>query len=215
MDTLSVKNLSYDEALFKRASLFDRLKNFSYEFHYGKSYLLNGCIGQGAWSACWIIGGAIKQEKGIIEKNGEPFEIEARKSMSWFVRKSEIKRFGLFRQSLKAQIQHGLRTIPNQRMQSEEDVIRHFRLTPERFNPPMRQFSGEGWRASCAIGFVNGKSIYCFPHIGYGSTHLITDYREWFEELLNLLKSSGALVLVPIHMAKQAEGLCDEVVNFG
>lgn len=49
MDTLSVKNLSYGGSISKRTWLFDRLENFNYEFQYGKSYLLDGCIGQGAW----------------------------------------------------------------------------------------------------------------------------------------------------------------------
>lgn len=62
MDTLSVKNLSYGGPISKRTWLFDRLENFNYEFQYGKSYLLDGCIGQGAWSAYWVIGGAVKPE---------------------------------------------------------------------------------------------------------------------------------------------------------
>ena len=211
MDLLTVRNANYQGSILGNSQTYEVLKNFSYEFHFGKAYLLNAMIGEGAWALSWIIGGAIQQTEGTIEKNGEPYTIKDRKENSWLVHTSEVKRFGIFTQSVQKQIRHGLRTKRGHYLLSENDYFNRFNLSIERYNRPLRQFSNEGWRASCAVGMANAKSIFCFPHI---EPKFITEHRHlWFDELLDLLKSSGALVLCPTPCIDELDDLCDEVVD--
>jgi hypothetical protein len=98
-------------------------------------------------------------------------------------------------------------------LRSHQEIIEKFGLTPARYSRKLSQLSNEGWSASCAIGFANGREIFCFPHLDYIGTTLIRDYRYlWFEDLINLLKSTGALVILPAELSEAANGLCDEVL---
>ncbi len=173
--------------------------------------MLSAPIDLDAEAASMLIGGAFNQQSGTIERNGKPYDIEDRKRDSWLVRRSEIKRFGFITQSLKAQIRYGFRTVQNQYLRSEDEIIRHFKLTPERYTRLMRQFSNEGWRASCAVGLANGRRVFCFPYIESG--FIFDAHAYLFDETINLLKSSGALVLLPIDLTNKLKDLCDEVVN--
>jgi hypothetical protein len=211
--TLTLKNVSC-RGLIPRWLIRSVLVDFSYEFKFGRSYLLDSPVARGAWALSWIIAGLLNEDSGIIEKDGEPFDLKARRQISWVVREDEIKRFGRFHMTIKSQVQHGFSRHQTVLGKSHENVIKQFFLSPSRYIRPMRQLSNEGWSASCAIGFVNSKSIFCFPHMDYARRGFINEYRElWFEDHLNFLKSTGALILLPAHLTPESEGLCDEVIS--
>lgn len=212
MKTLTLNSITHQG----NANTLEAIHNFSSEFVFGKSYLLNAPLGQGAWLLARIISGELKQQAGTILLNGEIYTPEQRRHDSWLVRYDEVKRFGFLLQSVKKQIRFGLRHTKNQFSSSEKDFMRAFNLSPERYDRLLRQFSGEGWRASCAIGLANGKTIFCFPQLNSpGNETLISVYRAWFEAMLKLLTSTGALVLVPCELSSQTASLCDEVIDIG
>ncbi len=216
MSDLSLRNVSYKGTIYHRGRplLSEEIERFDGEFQFGKSYLLNAPVGKGAWLLSWMIAGEFQPKQSEIELNRQPFSSEARKSEAWLVRFSEIKQFGFLEQSVKAQIRHGLKNFKNPYLKSEREIIDRFKLSSERYDRPLRQLSSEGWRASCAIGLANGRHIFCFPHIEYLRPKLIEEYRYlWFEEMLNLLKSAGALVILPTAFTDEIAGLCDEVVT--
>jgi ABC-type Na+ transport system ATPase subunit NatA len=213
MNTLTVSKVSF-HGIVNRGALdlvTERLDSFSYEFSFRKSYLLACDVGEGGWALSRIIGGLLEPNDGVIKRNDVLYPAHQRRKDVWCVRHSEIKRFGLFRnRSLKSQIQHGLRTVSDQYLKSEAEIINRFYLTPERYNRLLRQFSSEGWSASCAIGIANGKKIFCFPHLRQG---FIEEYYSlWLKEMIDLLRDSGALVLIPATLTPRADKLCDEVV---
>lgn len=211
MDSIQVNNLEFHGPINKRFKIPDEhLVSFSYEFTYGKSYLLSGEAGQGGFALSWILGGLLDPQQGSIYQNGVPYSAQQRKEDGWCVHYSEVKRFGLLKQSVKAQVRHGLRTTANPYLKSEAEVIERFRLTPERYDRPMGHLSGEAWSASCAIGFVHGKRIFCFPW----SIYRIEEYTDlWLKKQFDLLTSTGSLVIIPFRETEPARRLCDEVVR--
>lgn len=48
MDILTVSNVNYQGYIHGNSQTHEVLENFSYEFHFGKSYLLNATMVEGA-----------------------------------------------------------------------------------------------------------------------------------------------------------------------
>jgi len=223
MRNLSVNKVNYHGFIGEgpRERILDRLTWFTYEFNFGKSYLLDGELWDGGWSLTWIIAGLlkpdtiiVKSEIGRILLDGIEYPPEMRKKDVWVVPRTQIKRFGLFQNmSVQEQIQYGLQNTDSPYLDSETEIIERFYLTPERYKRLFRQLSHERWRASCAVGLANGKKIFCFPYINYVRPGFIEEYYElWFKEIVDLLRDSGALILIPARAEGIAKRLCDEIV---
>jgi hypothetical protein len=220
VEKISVNDLGYRGFVKTRTigTVREILDHFTHEFAFGKSYLLDAQVGYGAWALSWIIGGMINQIDGEVTKNGNPYTQKERAHESWLFHESEIRRFGLFRnQSVRFQIRHGLKQNRNHKSLSEKEVMERFRLTPARYDRALWQLSEESLNASCAIGFVNGKKVFCFPHMSYTCLDNFFDegYHARLKRQIDLLKNSGALVLVPALGAPVAIDLCDEIVPIG
>ncbi len=191
MDTVTAKNISFHGAVVPKAEVLtvEALSSFSHEFTFGKSYLLAGKEGQGGWALSWIIGGLLKQNSGEILRNKMLYDLKDRRKDVWCVRHSEIKRFGIFTMSLKQQIRHGLRSKQSRYIKSEQEIIECFDLSAGRYNRLLRQFSYEGWRASCAAGMANGKQqiadFFGAFGIGLGSQHLINFFAHFGDDIIN------------------------------
>jgi hypothetical protein len=213
MSTLKLEMISFHG--FVERYIGDSINHFSHDFEFGRSYMLNAELGNGAWALSWIIGGLLQPESyGSITKDGNPYDRDSRLKDAWFVRKSEYMGFRSAHRSVKVHIQRGLKQNQNPYLQTEQEIIARFRLTPQRYERPVRQLSHEGWRASCAIGLAHGKKIFCFPYIEYLRPYLIEDYFDlWLKDMVDLLRESGALVIVPAIATVLSEDLCDEIIH--
>jgi ABC-type multidrug transport system ATPase subunit len=214
MDKLSVHNLSFRGYCYpKYKTAFETLTNFTYQFSFGKSYFLASEIGHGGWALSWIISGLLEPDEGLILLDSLPFTRQQRRKISWCVRRDQIKRFGLFQNmNLQEQIRHGLRTTPDTYLKSEAEIIERFHLSEGRYKRLLRQFSNEGWRASCAVGLAHGKKLFCFPYVDYPRV-IEEHYPFLLKDVIDLLRDSGALVLIPGKWRPAGEELCDEVVE--
>ncbi|MBK8025637.1 MAG: hypothetical protein IPK19_30655 [Chloroflexi bacterium] len=215
---ISIRGLSFQGEIKSkgRRLVSEKLVGFQAIFQFGRSYLLNASVGDGAWALSWIVGGELQEQSGKLELDGNLYTRADRRKAAWLVRFSEIRRFGLFSTSVEAQIRHGLFDTSSQdRYRGSERQIREdFNLTPGRYRRPLSQLSSEAWRASCAIGLANGKKIFCFPHMDYLRPNFVDEYRHlWLEDTLTYLKKSGALVLFPAMLTPANDGLCDEVTS--
>ena len=212
METLKVRNLDYDSK--KRDKFqFESINSISRTFTFGRSYLLDGWPWDGGETLSRIIGGVLKQDYGTLLKNGMAYSVQEQQKEAWCVSLSQIKvnRFSFAAPTIQQQIQHGLKTTASPYFVTEEDYVQYFHLTPERYQRRMHQLSNEGWRASCAIGLANGRRIFCFPYL---RPDFINEYLDlWLKEMLDLLKRTGALVLVPTTAigVHKAQYLCDEI----
>ncbi len=215
IDTVKLINIEYQGALPSIDLDFENLKRFSCEFAFGKSYLLDAEMGHGAWALSWIVAGLMEPNAGTLLRNGVPYSTEKRRKESWCVRRDEIKRFGLLgNQTVRWQIRHGLRMSSRPDFRTETDYIERFLLTLERYNRGFRSLSNEAWRASCAVGLANGKRIFCFPHMSYLRPDFDEEWHQnFFKKIIDLLRDTGALVLIPTRVASTTQYLCDEVIS--
>lgn len=217
MTTLSVKNIAFEGFMGDSGwqHVYEKLDSFSYEFTYGKSFLLDSDVGHGGWALSWIIGCLINPSIGTIMRDSSLYDFNDRKREVWCVHQSEIKRFGILGNlTVRSQIIHGLRTDNNQYLRSEKEIKERFHLTPERYNRPFSHISGELWRASCAIGVAHGRKIFCFPHMQYLRPDFNEEvYQIQFKELVDLLTEIGAMVLLPAKSSSSTKGLTDFVIS--
>jgi len=195
--------------LSKRWWLSGWFHQYSYDFEFGKSYLLTSLHTDQNEALAYLIGGLIQPSSGNITLDGKRYSQVQRRQDSWLVRYDSIKRFGIFQQSLQKQIQLGIKNNPDLGF-TEMDIMRHFDLTPARYNRLLRQFSHEGWRARCAVGFAHGRRIFCFPHM---RMETIDTIQHQIAKTVAFLKSQGALVLFPQLPYVNMDGLIDEVVH--
>jgi hypothetical protein len=195
----------------KYAMFLVNIKNFSYDFTFGKAYHLVSEDYNDIWGLSWLIGGKIKEQQGHFELDRVKINSVKRKQISWLIRGEEIKKFGLFRQTVKNQVRQGLKQGKSK--VSEEVLFDKFLITPERYVRPMRQLSSEAWRASCAIGVAHGRQIFCFPPLEYCRKGFIAEYGDlWFKEMVKFLKSLDCLVLLPLPPRIDSSDFCDDIV---
>ena len=210
---ITVQDLSFQGKIpATRDGIFQQINDFSYSFEFGKSYLLDDGKGYSGWALSWIVGGALRQTRGEIFLDEQIYPQSQRQQQSWLIRHHDIKRFGLFSMSVKAQIEAGLRHA-NPYHLSLEELKDLFRLT-SRITRPVAQLSAEAWSASCAIGLAHGKRVFCFPSLKHWRPGLIDEYRHlWFEDHIRHLTARNCLVLIPAPVTDHSHAVVDEIVR--
>lgn len=78
---------------------------------------------------------------------------------------------------------------------SYEDVLKLFQLSKERINRPLQAVGNEIFQAMAAIGYCQGKQIFCFP---WQSKKRYDYYRPHLDALFGTLESLGKTVIIPI-----------------
>lgn len=77
-----------------------------------------------------------------------------------------------------------------------DEIRKLFCIDPVRFERPLSAMGNQFFNATAAIGFSQGKEIYCFPWIG---THFITGKRLiHIFRVCNILADQEKLVLLPV-----------------
>ena len=213
MDTLSAIDI-VSHGLPKASCDFGFLNFPNYTFTFGKSYLLDGWPWHGGDMLSWIIGGAFDQFSGKLLKNDVPYTLKERQKDAWCFRLSDKKgpKILYHEPTVQEQIQYGLKTTFEPYFKTEEEFIAHFHLTIERYRRPLRQLSGEVWRANCAIGLANGRRVFCFPYVIPDIVNINAEMH--LKAIFKTLTDAGALVLFPTTALGlfDPEGLCDEIV---
>lgn len=179
--------------------------NATYEF--GKVY---GLIGELVFSVpgiSWCVSGEIVPTEGVILVDGEPATRRLLRNIShrvWV----EPKKSWPFEKTVRSWIREALRKHSYTTL-SFDEVVETFGLT--RLDRPMTKISGERWRTSIAIGFLQGKRVFCFPWLWH---HVVEMYRDvWMKRVFDFLRENHCLVLVPTNN-DQISAICDEVAYF-
>jgi hypothetical protein len=178
--------------------------NATYEC--GKAYGLIGELVFGAPAISWTIAGNMVPSEGEILVNGNVANRHLLQQIShsvWLGPKDPW----LFRKDVKTLIAVGLR---ESRIEfSLGEIVEVFGL--ERLDRPLKFCGNERWRASIAIGFSQGKSVFCFPWLWYD---FVRQYKKlWMKRVFGFLKENNRLVVVPTGNDEISE-ICDEVAIF-
>ncbi len=76
-----------------------------------------------------------------------------------------------------------------------EEIIELFELDSQRIKRPLFSIGNERFQAMAAIGFCEGKDIYCFPWL---SKKRFEYYRIRMELLFDIFEKFGKIAIVPI-----------------
>ena len=122
-------------------------------------------------------------------------------NISWYIGDGlpEKVKKGLFhsknsinRNSIKEQIEYGVRF---RRQDSDYASIKElFEVSSERINRNIEFVGGERWKASAAIGYANGRNIFCYPWM---NTKDIENIREQLTKTIKCLVDEGCIVIFP------------------
>jgi energy-coupling factor transporter ATP-binding protein EcfA2 len=221
MKSLVIDQLEFDGMVSQSLrKVHEVLRPFSFEFLFGKIYLIDTDVGGGGWGLTSVIAGAAAQKSGEIYLNGDRLSQRERVRHVWRVARSQVRRFGIFgRQSTRWQISHGLRVrVVNEgnfsKLRSLDDYMQAFHLTLARLERPFTYRSDETWRASCAIGLANGYKIFCFPNMQFMRPDFDEEYyTSFFKQYVTVLRDEGSIILLPIRVNDANRYIGDEVVQ--
>ncbi len=78
---------------------------------------------------------------------------------------------------------------------SADEIMEIFRITPSLYDRPLTGVGNEIFRATAAIGYANGRDVFCFPWL---SRKRFEYYHGNIKDVLEILESLGMLVILPI-----------------
>ena len=76
-----------------------------------------------------------------------------------------------------------------------EDIRDLFCIHPERFERPIHSIGNEIFKAMAAIGYSNGKEIFCFPWLSHKRFY---GYHRHLSCLLEILEKLDKIAIVPV-----------------
>lgn len=171
----------------------------------GRIYGLISEYGQGCMYLSWLLGGKTDTDELRISWNDKKMCRKDLEKISWNLEPSGEK----YRNAvvIKA-IQKAIRKngLPDR----FSDIQTRFFLSPPRQDRKLLHLSGERWRASAALGFVEGKKIFYAPY--KTSSFYYAMCQSGLLKALKELADSGAVVLLPCGSDSFLRHIVDECV---
>lgn len=94
-----------------------------------------------------------------------------------------------------------------------DSLSERFMLTPERYGRPLAYMGNERLRASLALGYAYGKSIFCTTLLSAQSWEKL--YRYALEPYLEQLREDGKTVILAVDDTEYAGEIVDNIYYFG
>lgn len=187
--------------LFHHGLVLDCLQKQNLEFSQGNLYGFIGEFGNGgAALSCGITGNTNFYEGQIYIDNKE-VSIEYLTNNSWYVgrdlytstsKKLFSRKPRIMKNTIEEQIEYGIRKV-NQDLDLYS-VQRMFNLSSERLKRNIEYVGGERWKSSVAIGFANGRRIFCYP---WFNSRDIEQLGEQLARTITTLLDFGCIVIMP------------------
>lgn len=203
MERVELVNISFGGAcnLFHHGVVKDCIEKKDFDFSSGNLYGVIGEFGEGGASLSCGITGNTEFYEGIFYLDGIKKNIKDIVDISWYVGndmyQNEKKRMlyaknKINKRTIKEQIEYG---ISCQKISMDFDTIRElFEISSERVNRNIEFVSGERWKASAAIGFANGKKIFCYPWM---NTKDINHFENQLTKTIEVLIKYDCIVIIP------------------
>lgn len=185
----------------------------TYRFVGGKAYGLCSDYGCGAWALATALGGRGKQPCGSVTYNGRVANCNVLRRHACFVGEKIYPGINstFFSKNAEECIKKALRISKSE--ESWENITHKFHLSPERLRRNLSYiYNHEIWYISIAVGFAEGKDVFCFPWLNS------PDFKcfEIMSELgvVDILKNAGKILLVPSNHVDRLQQSCDELICF-
>lgn len=187
--------------LFHYGTVQDCLQKRDFEFSMGHLYGIVGEFGEGGVAlSCGITGNTGYYEGKIyiddIEKTMKDVV-----DISWYIggdlhlnERNVLfhKKPQIYKNTIKEQIEYGINCGKTE--ESFFAIQNMFSVSSERVGRNINFVSGERWKASAAIGYANGKSIFCYPWM---NTRDIEQFGEQMSKTVKCLLDAGKVVIIP------------------
>ena len=174
------------------------LEDMRYTFLPGINKLV-GEIDSGNWAVSYTLSMYQKHrprqfflfEPPEITVNDQPMSLEEVLKLSCYM----DRRYPLFsgKKTVRKLVEQGLRRTKMD--YSSEDIRKIFSIYEGRFERKLRAVGNEIFRCMAAIGFANGKEIFCFP---WFSQELFWGYHLNLTGLLDILADLEKVAIVPV-----------------
>lgn len=198
---------------YKTEYIYENAQNGDYTFHSSKIYGLVGSEGSGNRALSYLLTGWSKSNNISITIDGQSVSPKELRNISCYIGHQHYYDLFPFHKhlSVKKAIENGIKKSRNS-SQTFQTIKEKFDLTDERENRRFKYIGNEHWRASLAVGYAYGKSIYCAGFLD--SAMWEKYYSVMLAKWLNILKDDGAIVLIPTDDEKCLGNFVDEVYYF-
>lgn len=169
--------------------------DISYDFNTGV-YILLGEIDSGAWAFSSTLCSRKRKDTCIIDDNTK-FYIENKEASLDDVRKISCD---LDAKTNTASLNKSVKNMMEDAIEKYKlpynatEVKKKFHLTDARYNRSLNFSGNERFRCNAAIGFMQGKRIFCFPWMSQRAEKY---YRGNIYETCEILYDLGCIVLLP------------------
>lgn len=193
---IKIKNEGYILCNSSFYSVNDILTNREFNFVKGVN-LLEGEIDSGIFGVSYLISMYDRINKKTIfapfeaTVNGETMHLSELSEYSCYLDQSH----SLFssKKTVRALVEQGLKK--SKMVYSADEICNMFHISEIRFNRPINATGNEKFKVMSAIGFSNGKQIFCFPWLSKMRYESINNHMT---NLLDTLASLGKIVILPI-----------------
>lgn len=214
MKVISLKLVDFQDLVECKALSFQCKDSFlpvTYQFKPGKVYGLLSDFGCGSWGLACLGGEFTEHHGGKSLVNDKTISASELYSASAFISEnlySGINDEGDLLTPLLC-IEKAL-SISNEPY-TVEQIKTMFCLSDERFERSLLYSSGEIWLISMAVNFALEKQIFCYPWLN------AMDIKRFEAEqklgIINLLKNSGKIIIVPSSQKRILKKLCDHIIK--
>lgn len=215
LEKMTLKGISFwgECNLFHYGIVQECLQKRDFEFSSGNLYGIIGEFGEGgAALSCGITGNTDFYE-GKVYFDGIEKTIKDVVDISWYIgndlyqyRKNMV--FGIKpkinKRTIKEQIEHGVHCKLTDTDFSS--IQKMFCISSERINRNIYFVSGERWKASAAIGYANGKKVFCYPWM---NSKDIEHLKEQLSHTVKVLLDADCIVIMPTTKEENIKKITD------
>ena len=190
---------------------FDSFVPINYSFEKSKKYCIISDFHNGSWGLASCIGGNCAYSTGTVYVNSKITKVEDLKHYSCFVAANELNGINhlIERVPVKIILNHYLKESGLRlRLKDIQDV---FHLSNNNLEKPFIEQDKSIWMSSLAMGYVQGKDIFCFPWLNENEIdHFLLAHDIG---VIDFLKDNNKIVVVPSNQIILSS-YCDNTIVF-
>lgn len=206
---VDVKDAIFFSEMKNYGKMRDAVKEFYSTYRGGTIYGLIGECGSGGWGISSLLCGKTHPDGSRVLINNIEFFSEELKKCGWYVGEGFERKGRVFgKHSVKSQIRQGLKIT---KKCTEKELIKRFGLSDRQLVSSISNLGKERWITSLAIGYAYDYRIFCFPWLNSRVIRDMVTNRK-LKQYLDILKSEGAIVIIPTEKEDFLRMITDEIV---
>ncbi len=216
LEIITLSDISFGGCcnLFHHGTVQDCLQKKTFEFLAGNLYGIIGEFGEGGAALSCGITGNTNYYEGEIYFDGIEKSIKDLIDISWYIGNDlyQSRKHGLLsmarkikKNTIREQIEYGVQSrLTELDFSSIQEM---FSISNERVERNIEFLSGERWKSSVAIGYSNGKRIFCYPWM---NSKDIEHLKEQLSDTVKVLLDAGCIVIMPTTKEENIKKVCNE-----